>query len=107
MNGQALIEDLAALADIPAYKVRAMLGYVVKVIQYETSRGGSVALMGLGSFAGKTVRAKTIKNVIARRGVDANGKPFRKSQTFATRRKLVFIPKDSKKWIPRGMIPPT
>lgn len=107
MNARELIEDLSALADIPAYKVRRMMTYMRQVIHYETSRGGSVVLSGIGKFQGRIVGAKTIKNVIARRGVDENGKPFRKSHAFAARRKLVFIPNESKKWIPTGMIPPT
>lgn len=95
-NSQAFIEELAAVSGLPAYKVRRMMMQASRLIHDECKRGGWVAVPMLGRFEGKTMRAKTIKNAIA--GTTETG-IARQVINMPQRRKLVFTPKDARKWL--------
>ncbi len=91
MNSKSLRVELSELSGIPEYKIEAMLSHLVKVIEAETGRGGTVDLQRLGTFKGHAVRAKTMKNLRDGDGV--------KTMNLPARKKLKFVPYESKKFI--------
>lgn len=96
MTGEQLVAELAALADLPAYKVSRMMTHLTRVIQHETMRGNKVSLPTLGEFYGLARKAKLQKNAITGRG---NGVTTRGQLQLPARRVLAFKPKTSKKFL--------
>lgn len=106
MTSEELIDYMASRADLPRYKVARAVTAMVQIIQYETAIGGTVKLPRLGLFRGRGVAAKRMKNVIAGRGLGPDGQVIRKELNTPGRRKLQFVPDESKKWLPTTPLQP-
>lgn len=89
LSGEA-VDQVAEKTGVPAYKVRAVMREAWRLVLAECKRGRPVVLPGLGSFAAKTMPAKSM---MIREGTA----PVLKS--FPARRKLTFVPKRSTKWL--------